>query len=291
MELEHSVASLVRTRISTRTFSHDDLDPGDRSALQRACAEMTAGLLGERAVFELVSTPPWPESGGRLSDYGFIDPSGHFLVGGVAPSPLACESYGYLLEKLVLRATDLELDTLWVGYFHPEFFAGFRPGRDDVFPAVVIVGRRRPSLKGPLVRLAVRAASRRAWPALFFETDLTSPVSPSGGGPWVEALELVRLAPSAGNLQPWRVAAEPDRRTFHFFVRPSNRDYERRRLHDVDMGIAFAHFELGARAAGLAGGWVRRDPGLRPPDARMSYRLSWSCVAGSGSVADRASGS
>ncbi len=276
MDLEHGVAGLVRTRISTRTFAHDDLDPGVRAALERACGDMTAGLLGEPAVFRLVSSPPWPDAGGRLSDYGFIDPSGHFLVGAVGPSPLACESYGYLLEKLVLKATDLGLDTLWVGYFHPEFFRDFHPGKDDVFPAVVIVGRRRPSLKGPLVRLAVRAASRRPWPALFFETDFKTPLSPAAGGPWVEALELVRLAPSAGNLQPWRVAAEADRRTFHFHVRPSNRDYERRRLHDVDMGIAFAHFELGARAAGLEGRWVRKDPGLGLPDARLSYRLSWS---------------
>ena len=275
MEFEHDLSGLVRARISTRTFTHDDLDPGARASLERACALLTAGLLGEPAVFRLVSTPPWPEAGGRLSDYGFIDPSGHFLIGAVGPSPLASESYGYLLEKLVLKATDLGLDTLWVGYFHREFFGDLHPGKDDAFPAVVIVGRGRPSLKGPLVRLAVRAASRRSWSALFFETDFRTPLSPAGGGAWAEALELVRLAPSAGNLQPWRVAAEADRKAFHFYVRPSNRDYERRGLHDVDLGIALAHFELGARAAGLEGRWVRRDPGLGLPDARMSYRLSF----------------
>jgi nitroreductase len=276
MEFARSVSELVRDRISTRTFSHDDLDPLDRSALERACAGLTSGLLAERSSFRLVTQAPRSNGGPRISDYGIIDPSGHFLVGAVKASPLACQSYGYLLEQLVLKATDLGLDTLWVGYFHPEFFSDFHPAEDEVFPAIVIVGRRRPSLKGPLVRLAVRAASRRGWQALFFEADLKTPLSPASCGPWAEALELVRLGPSAGNRQPWRVAADADRRAFHFYVRPSNPDYERRHLHDVDMGIALSHFELGARAAGLDGTWIRRDPALADPGAGMSYTMTWS---------------
>ena len=70
---------------------------------------------------------------------------------------------------------------------------------------------------------------------------------------WIKtALEAARLAPSAVNRQPWRfilgdssisVSLDKNRDTYKIARR-------------LDCGIAMLHLELGARHAGIVGGWT-----------------------------------
>lgn len=274
IEFRRPPAELIRTRVSTRAFSTADISPDARSALEEACVKLTTGLLGEPASFGLVTQASGADARVAISDYGFLEPSGHFLLGGVKKSPRAYESYGYLLEHLVLKATDVGLQTCWVGYFHPEYFGG-AAAADEVFPAVVFVGLGRDRLKGRLIRMAVRASHRLDWASLFFGPDFRTALSPGTAGPLAEPLELLRLAPSSGNRQPWRVVADPASGICHFYLKPQKAEYLRRHLHDVDIGIALCHFELGTRSAGLSGRWVLADPGLARPEPDIDYRLSW----------------
>ena len=46
-------------------------------------------------------------------------------------------------------------------------------------------------------------------------------------------------------------------------------------LQRVDMVIAMCHFELAAREAGLAGGWVVEDPAIAAPHVGMEYTATW----------------
>jgi len=274
-QLSHSIPDLVRSRVSTRGFSDRELEPEIRSALADACRPMTSGLLKEKAEFRLADKPSEKGSRSKVTDYGFITGARYYLWGVVEPSPLAYESYGYLMEHLVLKATDLGLQTCWLGYFHPEFLTGEAPRAEGVFPAAVIVGYGTDSWKGRLVRLAVQAARRKAWGRLFFLSDFKTPLSTAVCGVYAEALEMVRLAPSAGNLQPWRIVHEPARPAFHFYLRTMKAAYHDRHLHEVDIGIALCHFELAARCRDLKGRWIIDDPGFSPPDPQTRYRLTW----------------
>jgi hypothetical protein len=65
------------------------------------------------------------------------------------------------------------------------------------------------------------------------------------------ALEAARLSPSANNRQPWRFRADARAVT----ILTDNDKQEWKISRRLDCGIAMLHFELGARAAGLAGGW------------------------------------
>jgi hypothetical protein len=67
----------------------------------------------------------------------------------------------------------------------------------------------------------------------------------------VKCLEAARLAPSAGNRQPWRFSAGSG---FVEIGAAGARDSERYSKR-LDCGIAMLHLELGARAAGKTGAW------------------------------------
>jgi len=275
MDFHLGVSDLVRQRVSTRAYDGQPLEPELQAELARACAQTTKGLLGERASFCLVDKPAARGQKLKVTDFGFITGPRSFLTGTVTRSARAYESYAYLLEHLVLKATDLGLQTCWLGYFHPEYFPQNQPGPDEVFPAVVIVGHGADSWKGRLVRRVVRAAHRREWTSLFFQSDFRSPLSPEACGLYAQALELVRLAPSAGNTQPWRVVRDAREGIFHFYMKPVKKSYQSRHLHEVDIGIAVCHFELGARELGGTGRWVVSDPGLAKPETDLDYRWTW----------------
>jgi len=95
------------------------------------------------------------------------------------------------------------------------------------------------------------------------------------------ALEMVRIAPSASNRQPWRVIKVRDRWHFYLQRTPGYRDNLLSRLTTVadlqrmDMGIAMSHFEMTAIELELTGSWVIRDPQIELPDAHTEYTVSW----------------
>ena len=96
------------------------------------------------------------------------------------------------------------------------------------------------------------------------------------------ALEMVRLAPSASNKQPWRVVVTEN--ACHFYLQRTRKygkgsfTYRVLGLADlqrVDLGIAMCHFDLTARELGLPGRWVVEEPGIQKPDDLTEYVASW----------------
>jgi nitroreductase len=181
--------------------------------------------------------------------------------------------------RAILLATDLGLGTCWLGgTFSKSSFArkiGLAEG--ELMPAVTAVGY---PVDGGFSKDRIRKMAgsnfRRPPEELFFDADFCAPLSPADAGAYAGPLEMVRWAPSASNRQPWRIVRTPT--GWHFFL-ARTKGYGKGtllfsvlRLADlqrVDMGIAMCHFELAAREAGLAGGWVIEDPGTATPLAGL----------------------
>jgi nitroreductase len=215
-------------------------------------------------------------AGVRLGHYGLQKNPRYFFVGAVKKSETARQSYGYLMEQLVLKATELGLGTCWIGFFDRKFFENFQAAPDELFPATCTVGHaadRR--LFERISRAAIRADRRKSPETLFFEDGFDAPLSLPSNDPYREALEMVRLAPSSGNSQPWRVVRDTSAPVYHFYMNRARALYYRSGLHHIDLGIAMCHFELAAKELGLSGAWRDRDPGLKelPPDT--DYIVSW----------------
>ena len=74
------------------------------------------GPFGHTPRFVLISMASLPrEEWRKLGTYGVIKNARLFLAGMLKPAPMAAEDYGYCMEKLILKATELGLGTCWLG--------------------------------------------------------------------------------------------------------------------------------------------------------------------------------
>ena len=140
MDYDHKVTELIRMRSSWRTYDALPLETRVRVELEAACATLDRGLFGEALAMRLVDLTESAPVGAKLGDYGTLKKVRYFLGGVIGEGPLAYESYGYRMEQLVLRATDLGLGTCWLGYFDRALFVDLQPGEGELFPAVSAVG-------------------------------------------------------------------------------------------------------------------------------------------------------
>ena len=123
------------------------------------------------------------------------------------------------------------------------------------------------------MRKAIKADERLPFESLFFDGDASTPLSREKAGNLAVPLEMVRLAPSAVNKQPWRVIVKDG--TAHFYCKRSKGmgggDLD---MQMIDMGIALCHFALAARECGLDAEFMQNDPGLTEDMAYVaSYRV------------------
>jgi len=87
---------------------------------------------------------------------------------------------------------------------------------------------------------------------------------------------MIRLGPSAGNRQPWRIVKEDEKENFHFYVKFTKnlRNKVYNRFVRLDIGIAICHFDLTAQEAGLKGRWEFLEPKIEKSD-ELAYVISW----------------
>ena len=280
------VVELISQRYSCRTYLEEPIE----HELQRRLSEFADGLgpgpFGGRARFQLVAAAEEDSKALRqLGTYGFIKSATGYLVGATQDGEEKLEDFGFLMEKLVLFATDLGLGTCWLGgTFTKSSFAQKIAARpDELIPSVAAVGycARKPRAVDRLIRRGADGDRRLPFERLFFDERFANPYSSATAGEYALPLEMVRLAPSASNRQPWRMIRLDNR--WHFYLQRTpgyresflNRIFTQADLQRVDMGIAMCHFELTAREQGLAGEWVKDDPGIDTPDEFTCYSATW----------------
>jgi hypothetical protein len=109
---------------------------------------------------------------------------------------------------------------------------------------------------------------------LFFDDQLNNPISREAAGNLSIPLEMVRIAPSASNKQPWRIVRKGD--AFHFCLSRTagyGGVFKGIDLQRIDIGIAMAHFEHSSRELGVNGDWKVMDHGMALPGG-VQYVIS-----------------
>ena len=284
--MQKPITVLIRQRYSCRRYQDKAIDGSQQRLLSDFLALKSAGPLGARARFILVAaTDRDRQSLKGLGTYGFINGAVGFIVGAAERAPRDLEDYGYLMEHAVLFGTDLGLGTCWLGgtFSKSSFAKKIAVTASEVMPAVAAVGYvAEDSRFGRWIRKRAGSDLRLPWKSLFFDERFEQPLTPERAGLYADPLEMVRLAPSASNKQPWRIVRVGD--VWHFFLQRTKRYGEGsllfRLLHladlqRVDMGIAMCHFELTVRELGLTGYWVIDEPDIKRPDQSMEYAVSW----------------
>jgi hypothetical protein len=284
MPFSRPVTELIAQRYSCRRYLETPIGTEQRAQLEAFLASNTAGPLGASARFRLVAATDEDRQALRgLGTYGTIHSPTGFVIGAVRPGEKNLEGFGYLMEWAVLFATDLGLGTCWLGGFftRSSFSRAIGLSRGETIPAVVATGcMATRNDEGDLMRRIARGGSRLPWEQLFFGGGFGVPLTRENAGSYAGPLDMVRLAPSASNKQPWRIVRDDG--GWHFYIQrtagyrnPVTRLARVVDLQRVDLGIALCHFELTASEMGLSGAWQVREPGIEKPSALTEYVVSW----------------
>ena len=267
---------VVKARYSVRTYANKPLGQ-ETIALLEEYIKTLSNPFAEEVAFKLIETAQ-AVNARQLGTYGMIKGATHYVGATVKQREGALEAVGYAFEQLILYAASLGLGTCWLGgTFHKgEFAKAMDVQKDALFPAISPIGWSEEKRLGErLVRLAVKADQRKPWNVLFFKEGFSEPLTQADAGAYAFPLEMLRLAPSASNKQPWRIVKEGN--AFHFYE-AEEPGYSNRLGFDVqriDMGIAACHFHLALLEKGLNGEFQKRPPCVLNPPMNTHFVFSW----------------
>ncbi len=280
------ITQLIRQRRSVRHYDTRPLSPQHLSLLRRFIAERPAPPFANRPRFVLIHAEADDDQVLRgLGTYGFIKGVPAYLIG-ILPRPARAmdhEDLAFAMEEVILYATDLGLGTCWLGASFTRSRFAERAGlrADEWIPAITPIGYAATDLsrRERAIRYLIRAHHRKPWYELFFLEKADTPLLPAVAEPYAEALEMVRLAPSGSNRQPWRIIKEKDRAVFHFYIARQKALQPNRLIkadiQRLDIGIAMCHFQLTAQACGSTGKWLTQQPDTVFKPEGWEYRVSW----------------
>lgn len=271
---------IIERRISVRSYTAAAVSEELKLTIEERCRNLGSGPFGATLRFRLLSFEPLSkEELRRLGTYGMIKGARLYLLGAVKEGKGALEDLGYCMEKIILEATALGLGTCWLGgtFKRSAFAEKMELAAGELLPAITPLGYplEEMSTADRMIRSGAGSNRRKPWPALFYEADGKTALTETSAGPYSQALEAVRLGPSASNRQPWRLIR--DKQGLYHLYLSENKIYNRMlgkiRIQNIDMGIAMSHFELVARDLGLEGKWEVKSQATTYPG--LQYVATW----------------
>ncbi|BFU26554.1 hypothetical protein EHI8A_198380 [Entamoeba histolytica HM-1:IMSS-B] len=189
-----------------------------------------------------------------IKTFGFITGSKYWIYGVIPLNNVsALKQFGYLFQLLVLKCTSLGLSTVWLGgTFTVSAFNVLQYDKNKEFiPCVSPVGFN--GNGNEFLARTIGSRNRKLWNELFywnsFNTPLTKELLQS---PFNENIfESIRWAPSARNLQEWRIVLT-DQNQLHFFTIDSS-------WKEIDLGICVAQATVVLEANDIKGEWIVLD--------------------------------
>lgn len=270
-----NVKEVIKRRISNRTYEERSLTEEDKKKLLEFNSTLT-NPFGVEVKVQYISKKKGADDV-QLGTYGTIKGAKDFLAITVKDQPYAMEAIGYQFENLVLYATAMGIGTVWLAgtFKRKDFINAIEIGEDDLFPCICPLGypAQKQSFLEKITKASLGSKKRKDWDKLFFLEDFTKALTKADAGIYEDALEMLRLAPSATNSQPWAVVKEGNK--FHFFCNYKNTlNDDVKKIKHIDIGIALSHFHQTAMSKGLNGNLQIEDIGFSIPD-NMHYVLSY----------------
>ncbi len=265
-----NILTLIEKRKSVRSYDGTPLKAEDRRALEDFLAQV-------ETPFRIPMEFRILDGAAQALSSPVVTGTELYAAGKLPRGPMAEAAFGYAFEAFILYAVSLGVGTVWIAgtMDRPAFERAMELADGEMMPAVTPLGypAKKRSLRDAAMRRAIRADSRLPFESLFFNGSFDAPMSPEGAGVYREALEAVRLAPSAVNKQPWRIVRQSGD-VFHFYKKPSLPSDARGDVQKLDLGIALAHFVLALEVQGVAGEVFEAEPALYGKE-NEEYLFSW----------------
>lgn len=276
MKMDFPIAQTVKKRHSVRSYLPQPV-PDDEKKRIEAYAAGVQNPFSVPVSFHFAEKQA-AAGGEKLGTYGVIQGASYFVGVSAAPCALGLEAIGYSMEQVLLYLTSRGFGTCWLGgtFDRSAFSAAMQLPPNQLFPAISPIGypREKRRILDSAARLLAKSDHRLAWDTLFFKDDFSHPLTQADAGDYAFPLEMLRLAPSAVNKQPWRLVKEAD--TYHFYARiPAKKEPPAVEIQRVDLGIGACHFHLAAQERGLSGSFVQLpEPAIAAPE-QTRYLFSW----------------
>lgn len=267
----NNITEHIRNRRSVRTYDGRELDKND-------IGQLTAFTQTIENPYKIAVDSKFMNA----KEYGLNCPvvvgTDLYVGGKIKCTENASVAFGYSFEMLVLYAQSMGIGTVWLGgtMNRSAYEEAMELDSDEIMPCASALGypAKKMSLRESMMRKGVKADERLTFEELFFDGSFDKPLSKEKADKWAEALEMVRLAPSAVNKQPWRVVVADN--TVHFYLKRS-KGFARTSKLDmqmIDIGIALCHFDLTAKENNLNIVFEQNDPKLESnAEYIASYRL------------------
>ncbi len=253
------IEDLVRNRRSVRTFDGRTLSMEDLEKLSEFMAELK-NPYGIHVECKLLDAKR------QMLKCPVVSGTSLFVGAKVKRVPHMEEAFGYSFETLVLYAQSLGIGTVWIGgtMDRAAFEGAMSLEQDELMPCMSPLGYPAPkmSLKESVMRKGIKADSRNPFGTMFFNGAFGMPLTTGNAGLLAMPLEMVRLAPSAVNKQPWRVVIKEN--AVHFYLKHTQGFVSEAvgDMQKIDMGIALCHFALAAEEKGINIQFCINDPGI-----------------------------
>lgn len=259
-----SVKDIIRRRKSVRTYSGESLRSEDKQKLDKYLKTLENPF-------------------GVPVEFRFLDAKEHdlsspvivgtdaYIAAKVARVPQSEIAYGYSFEAFCLFAESLGIGTVMLAatLSRSTFEKALEVKDNEVMPVASPIGypADKQSVREKLMRKGIKADERLPFDTLFFENSFAAGLTPENAGQFRDALEMARLAPSAGNKQPWRAVVCGDKVHFYEKKAKAMSNNPLGDIQKVDVGIALAHFDLTLKESGISGSFIVNDPGFAADDS------------------------
>lgn len=226
------IIQAMKERRSVRSFNGKPLDREMVRELKKAVEE-SYSLFGGKLTVRLKTFDLKGDF--KPSTYGVIKGASDFFLLGIGEGEDSALTAGFQFEQVILKATQLGLGTCWIA----GTFKGSQFDEKETWPEgealkiICPVGvPEKPRFFEKMMRLTVGSDHRKPFSTLFFEDDFKQPLSPDNK--FAESLEMLRIAPSSTNSQPWRALVKEDKVLFYY--KPKSQ------ASVLDTGIGICHF-------------------------------------------------
>ena len=249
-------------RRSVRSFNGAGLTPEQRNILIKAVEESWSPFGGDVTIrlkkFDL-------KEGYRPSTYGMIKGAEDFFLLGIGKDEASALTAGFRFEQVVLRAWQAGLGACWIAatFKGSDFERGEKWPDGEELKIISPVGvPAKTSMMEKFARMTLGSNNRKPFDDLFFEDNFQQAVRRHNR--YREALEMLRLAPSSTNSQPWRALVCGN--TVHFYYIPKSA------ASVLDTAIGMCHFYETENFRGRKSRFVRSDDAPAAPDKWVYLR-------------------
>lgn len=258
------IIQAMQQRRSVRSFTGQPLPDEDKKRLMEFASKAYNPFGGN---FDIRIKEFDLKGGYKPSTYGMINGAVDFFLISNQENPVSALATGFCFEQVVLKAWQMGYGTCWIAatFKGSDFEKGQKWPDGEQLRIICPVGEAaKKSIKEKLTRATLGSQNRKPFKDLFFDGSFDTPLEQ--GGRFGQALEMLRIAPSSTNSQPWRAVVMGN--IVHFYY------VEKSPASILDTGIGICHFWETESFNGQEGEFFQASDAPAAP-AKCHYLLSY----------------